>query len=152
MKKPIRRAYLNGTVFLAILAALLTLTSCSSTPPPGKGSEPFANPASNNGSVLGGEIVADATSTTATVVSVDHGKRLVVLKRADGTIVTYKAAPNAFGFDDIKAGDVVKVSVADERAIFLEKTACPRVPVPIPPDFVSGCRAAHRRSPPKWAS
>lgn len=125
MKKIVRQVFLNGAALVVVPAALLDLTSCSSTPAPSNQPEPFSNPASNNGSVLGGEIVTDAISTTATVVSVDRAKRLVVLKRADGSIVTYKAAPNAFGFDDIKAGDVVKVSVAEERAMFLGKNSVP---------------------------
>jgi len=125
MEKIIRRGFLNGAALVMVPAALLALTSCSSTPPPSSVPEPFASSAGNNGSVLGGEIATDAISTTATVVSVDRAKRLVVLKRADGSIVTYKAAPNAFGFDDIKAGDVVKVSVAEERAMFLGKNSVP---------------------------
>ena len=59
------------------------------------------------------------------MVSVDHAKRLVVLKRADGSQATYKAAPGAPGFDDIKAGDVVKVSVAEELAVFLGMNSVP---------------------------
>jgi hypothetical protein len=125
MKKINRRGFLNRAALLAVPAALLALTSCSSTPPQTGMPEPFSTPSSNNGSDLGGEIVTDAISTTATVISVDHTKRLVVLKRADGTSVTYKAAPNAFGFDDIKAGDLVKVSVAEELAVFLGKNRVP---------------------------
>jgi hypothetical protein len=110
----------------ALLAlALLALTSCSSTPPPANPGQPFSASAYDSGSGFNGEIVTDAISTTATVVSVDHAKRLVVLKRADGSNVTYKALPNAFGFDDIKAGDVVKVSVADELAVFLGRNSVP---------------------------
>jgi hypothetical protein len=106
-------------------AALLAFTSCSSTPATGKVNEP-ANPAAYaNATDFGGEIVTDSVSTTATVVSVDHAKRLVVLKRADGSQVTYKAAPGALGFDDIKAGDDVKVSVAEELAVFLGKNSVP---------------------------
>jgi hypothetical protein len=110
----------------ALLAlALLALTSCSSTQPPANPGQPFSASAYDSGSGFNGEIVTDAISTTATVVSVDHAKRLVVLKRADGSNVTYKALPNAFGFDDIKAGDVVKVSVADELAVFLGRNSVP---------------------------
>jgi len=59
------------------------------------------------------------------VISVDRTKRLVVLKRADGTSVTYKATPNALGFDAIQAGDLVKVSTAEELAVFLGKNGVP---------------------------
>jgi hypothetical protein len=58
-------------------------------------------------------------------MSVDHTRRLVVLKRADGTIATYKAAPGVFGFDDIKAGDDVKVAVAEEMAVYLGRSSAP---------------------------
>jgi hypothetical protein len=105
--------------------ALLALTSCSSTPPPASPSQPFSPSIYDSGSGFNGEIVTDAISTTATVVSVDRTKRLVVLKRADGSNVTYKALPNAFGFDNIKAGDLVKVSVAEELAVFLGQNSVP---------------------------
>jgi hypothetical protein len=48
-----------------------------------------------------------------------------VLKRADGSQVTYKAGPGALGFDVVKAGDTVKVSVAEELAVFLGKNSMP---------------------------
>jgi hypothetical protein len=110
---------------LLLPMALLALASCSSTPPPTLPGKPFSPAVYDSGSGFNGEIVTDSTSTTATVVSVDRTKRLVVLKRADGTSVTYKATPNAFGFDDIKAGDTVKVSVAEELAVFLGKNSIP---------------------------
>lgn len=106
--------------------SLLILASCSSPPPAAWNSKTSFSPAVyDSGSGFNGEIVTDAVSTTATVVSVDHTKRLVVLKRADGTSATYKAAPNAPGFDDIKAGDLVKVSVAEELAVYLGKNSVP---------------------------
>ena len=48
-----------------------------------------------------------------------------MLKRADGSEVSYKAAAGAPGFDDIKAGDVIKVTVAEELAVFLGKNSVP---------------------------
>lgn len=104
--------------------AVLALTSCSSTTPP-PSAPPLAPSTYNSGSGFGGEIVTDASSRTATIVSVDRTKRLVVVKRADGSDVTYKAAPNAPGFDDIQPGDVVKVSVAEEIAVYLGKNSVP---------------------------
>jgi hypothetical protein len=121
MKKQI----LKLTVMLLMPAALLAFTSCSSTPATGNSNAPTNPAAFTNATDFGGEIVTDAISTTATVVSVDQAKRLVVLKRADGSQAAYKAAPNAFAFNDIKAGDVVKVSVAEELAMFLGKNSLP---------------------------
>jgi ribosomal protein S17 len=106
-------------------AVLLGLASCASAP------APSGPPTVNNGSPytneagFGGEVVVDSISRTATVVSVDRAKRLVVLKRANGSRSTYKARPGALGFDDIRAGDVVKVSVAEELAVFLGKNSVP---------------------------
>lgn len=148
-KNPTAYRTLKCAVTALMPAALLAFTSCSSTPATGKVNEP-ANPAAYASATdFGGEIVTDAATTTATVVSVDHAKRLVVLKRADGSQATYKAAPGAPGFDDIKAGDVVKVSVAEELAVFLGMNSVP-VPVQNPPGCASVCRAARKPSPPKW--
>jgi hypothetical protein len=114
------------TVAAALLPmALLVLTSCSSPPAAWNSKTSFSPSAYDSDSGFDGEIVTDASSTTATVISVDHAKRLVVLKRANGSSVTYEALPNAFGFDDIKAGDLVKVSVAEELAVFLGKNSVP---------------------------
>ncbi len=105
---------------------MLMLASCSSPPPPAWNAETsFAPSAYEAKSDFGGEIVTDTVSTTATVVSVDHVKRLVVLKRADGLSVTYKALPGASGFDAIQAGDEVKVSVAEELAVYLGRDSMP---------------------------
>jgi len=121
--KTIRTMKFAATILLPM--ALLVLTSCSSPPAAWNSKTSFSPSVYDSGSGFNGEIVTDAISTTATVVSVDHAKRLVVLKRADGSSVTYKAMPNALGFDDIKAGDVVKVSVAEELAVFLGKNSMP---------------------------
>ena len=120
----IRKVRFTATALLPI--SFLVLASCSSPPPvPWNPKAAYSPSTLDSGSGFGGEIVTVANSTTATVVSVDHTKRLVVLKRADGTSVTYKATPNAPGFDDIQAGDLVKVSTAEELAVFLGKNSVP---------------------------
>jgi hypothetical protein len=120
-----KKKSLKLAAMMLVPATLLALTSCSSTPATGKVNEPTNPAAYANATDFGGEIVTDSVSTTAMVVSVDHAKRLVVLKRADGSQVAYKAAPGAPGFDDLKAGDKVKVSVAEELAVFLGKNSVP---------------------------
>jgi len=122
LKNPAVRVTLKCIVTALLSFALLTACSTSGLT---TGGTPVAPGTFADHSGFSGEIVTDASSTTANVVSVDHAKRLVVLKRADGTIVTYKAAPGAFGFDDIKAGDAVKVSVAEEMAVFLGRNSVP---------------------------
>jgi hypothetical protein len=108
------------------VAFIIALTSCSAPPPaPWNAKTAYAPAVLDGGSGFNGEVVTDAITTTAKVVSVDHAKRIVVLKRADGTTVTYKATPNAPGFADIQAGDFVKVSVAEELAVGMGKKNLP---------------------------
>ncbi len=117
---------IDRTLKFAVTALLpLALLAACSTSGPTTGGTPVAPGTLADNSGFGGEIVTDSSSTTATVVSVDKGKRLVVLKRADGTTVTYKAARGAVGFDVIQAGDQVKVSVAEEMAVFLSRNSIP---------------------------
>jgi len=116
---------LRFAITVLMPAALLTLTACSSKPAPAKVNEPTNPAAYANSSDFGGEIMTDAISTTATVVSVDRTKRQVVLMRADGTKVTYKAKADEPGFNEIQAGDELKVSVAEEVAVFLGKNSVP---------------------------
>jgi hypothetical protein len=111
--------------FFAIALLPLALVAGCSTPGPTTGGTPVAPGTFAGASGFSGEIVTDATSQRATVVSVNHTKHRVVLKRADGTIITYKAVPGAVGFDDIKAGDEVQVSVAEEMAVFLGRASVP---------------------------
>jgi hypothetical protein len=133
----------NLAVKALLPAALLALNSCSSPPVVWNPKTSFAPSAYQTPADFGGEVVTDAVSTTATVVSVDHARRLVVLKRADGTTITYKALPGAPGFDVIQAGDQVRVSVAEELAVFLGRNSVPA--------SGSVCRMARRPPPPKWA-
>lgn len=119
------RAPFNSVSGVLLPAALLTLTSCSSPPPAWNPHTSFAPSVYDGKYDFGGEVVTDAVSTTATLVSVDHVKRLVELKRVDGTTITYKALPDAFGFDAIQAGDQVKVAVAEELAVFLGPNRVP---------------------------
>jgi hypothetical protein len=113
------------TTRVLLPSALFALTSCSSPPPAWNSKTSFSSSAYQDAGNFGGEVVTDAVSITATVISVDHTKRLVVLKRAGGETVTYKALPGAPGFDVIRAGDQVKVSVAEELAVFLGRNSVP---------------------------
>ena len=109
--------------YLAV--ALLALTSCSSPPVAWNSKDSFSPSAYQAPADFGGEVVTDAISTTATVVSVDHARRLVELRRGDDTTITYKALPDALGFDSIQAGDRVKVSAAEELAVYLGRNSLP---------------------------
>ena len=97
-------------------AAMLIWTSCSST-----SKQPAASSenSTTNTDDLRGAIVLDAVSATVTVKSVDTADRTVVLQRPDGSQVTYKCGPEVRNFDQIKAGDQVTVTAAEEVALSL---------------------------------
>jgi len=110
---------------LFLPALLLVLTSCSSPSPAWNSQTAYTPPTDLAPAGFGGEVVTGSFTTTATVISVDHDKRLVELKRADGTTITYKALPGALGFDAIQVGDQVKASVAEELAVFIGRNSVP---------------------------
>ncbi len=98
--------------------AALTLAGCLT--PPQILSQPDGAP-----SLVGGMTFEENATTTATVRSIDTNQRELVLLRNDGSTVTYKAGPQVINFDQIKAGDKVKATVADAIAIFLVKNGPP---------------------------
>ena len=125
MKNFFQRGFCDGAFLVLLAGMMFAMTACSSKPPVWNAKTAFTSPSPANADDFGGEVVSDAVSTTATVVSVDHANRLVELKRADGTIIKYKALPGATAFNVIKPGDVVKVSLAEELAVFLGRNSVP---------------------------
>src|ERR1035441_9057328 len=100
-------------------AAMLALTSCSSTPQ-GEGSTMVA---AQKG-VPGGTIV-ETYKVTATVTAVDAASRKVTLTMADGAKTTFKAGPEVVNFDQIQVGDLVKATVAEQLVVFVRKNGEP---------------------------
>jgi hypothetical protein len=56
-----------------------------------------------------GPTVAQATTSTAIVAAIDFEHRIATIKLPDGTTTTFKAGPEASGFDQLKVGDLVLV-------------------------------------------
>jgi hypothetical protein len=104
-------------------AALLALTSCSTPLPPESQwkTETYQQTAGSAG--YGGQVVVDTATTNATVVSVDAAQRTLLLKYPNGQTTTYQAGPEVKKFNQIQVGDVLKTTLADERALSLNKSA-----------------------------
>ncbi len=100
-------------------AALLSLTSCSSTP---RG-EATTTAAYQEG--VPGGVVVDTVKTTATVTGIDPANRKVTLVSPDGKKTTYKAGPEVINFDQIRVGDQLKVTVAEELVVYLAEQGAP---------------------------
>jgi translation elongation factor P/translation initiation factor 5A len=100
-------------------AAMLALTSCSSTPQ-GEGTTMVA---AQKG--VPGGVIVDTYKVTATVTAVDAASRKVTLAMADGAKTTVKAGPEVVNFDQIQVGDQVKATVAEQLVVFVRKNGEP---------------------------
>ena len=104
-----KKQSLKLTAKLLLPAALLALTSCSSTPPEaGRGA-----------------IVLNAFTVTAKVTLINADDRTVVLQRPDGSLSAYQCGPEVVNFDQLKVGDQVTATAAEELAIALVKGGLP---------------------------
>jgi hypothetical protein len=62
---------------------------------------------------------------TATVESVNREKRIVTLKNAEGKTITVQLGKQAVNFDQIKPGDQVRATMAEEVAVSIDKSGAP---------------------------
>jgi hypothetical protein len=100
------------------VAALLTLTSCSSTPTsqPEVGSSRI----SYKQGAPGAEVV-QTFKTTATVTAVDQAKRRATLLGPDGKTFTVNVGPEVVNFDQVLVGHQMNVTVVQKLVARLDK-------------------------------
>jgi hypothetical protein len=106
------------TAMLAMLpAALLTLTSCSSTStaPPVEGT----SRESYTKGVPGG-VVVQTFKMTATVTAIDKPKRMATLLGPNGKTFIVTVGPDAAYFDQVRVGDQVNATVTEKIAAHLD--------------------------------
>jgi hypothetical protein len=120
--KQMKPKVLNSTTLALFPAALLTLTSCSSTSPTPAGETTSA--ASFQQGVPGGVVVA-THKMTATVTGIDAANRKVTLVTPNGNKTTVKCGPEVINFDQIRVGDQLKVTVAEELAVSMAAEGAP---------------------------
>jgi hypothetical protein len=108
----------DALAVVAVLAALVSLTACStvSPPPPGEGK----SSAAFQEGVPGGVIV-NTVDVNARVTAIDKANRKVTLLDADGKKFTVKVGPEAVNFDQIRVGDLVKATVTEELVVYLDE-------------------------------
>lgn len=66
--------------------------------------------------------LVEVVEVTAVVDAVDAAKRTVTLKTPDGTIRSFKVGPDVKNFDQINAGDKVRMTFYESVAVFVAKT------------------------------
>jgi translation elongation factor P/translation initiation factor 5A len=116
-----KSSHCTGAALLS--AALLAFTSCSSnpTPPPGETTGAIAY----QEGVPGGVIV-NTVKVTAKVTAIDLAKRKVTLLGSDGKTFTVKAGPAAVNLDQVRVGDQVNATVAEQLVVYVsEEGAAP---------------------------
>jgi len=101
-------------------AAMLALTSCSSTPPIG---EKTSSTTYQEG--VPGRVVVDTYKLNATVTGIDDANRKVTLVSRDGKQTTVKCGPEIINFDQIHVGDQVKVTATAELAVAMADASAP---------------------------
>ena len=108
---------------LALLpAAVIALTSCSSTEPQ---AEPPATVGASRTSVyepgVPGGVTIEKFRESATVTAIDPATRKVTLVKTDGAKVSFVAGPEVANFAQIQVGDQVKATWTDKLLIFVPK-------------------------------
>jgi translation initiation factor IF-1 len=93
---------------------MLTLTGCWT--PPNANVQPAGEPR-----LIQGGIPVESIKDHATVQAVDAGQSSISLKLSDGTLVTCIVSPQVKNFDKVKAGDKVKVTLAEELIVYVLK-------------------------------
>ena len=107
-------------------AAVIALTSCSSTPQPccSTATVGASRTAVFEPGVPGG-ILIEQFKETATVTAIDPATRKVTLVKTDGSKVSFVAGPEVANFAQIAVGDQVKAAVTDKVSIFVPKPGVP---------------------------
>lgn len=71
-----------------------------------------------------GAVVVDTVKATAKVTAIDAAKRTVTLDM-DGKSKTITCGPEVRNFDQIKVGDLLKVTFVEALAVYLQKAGAP---------------------------
>jgi len=103
---------------IAVLAGLLTLTSCASvsTPPP-----PETSTATAYQEGVPGGVIVNTVTVSAQVTAIDRVNRKATLLGPDGKPFTVKVGPEAVNFDQVSVGDRVTLTVTEELVVHLNE-------------------------------
>ena len=72
-----------------------------------------------------GIVDVDVSEFTSQVEAIDYQKRRVVLKGPDGKLRTFTAGKDIRNLEQVKAGDLVKVQLVEETALYVRKASDP---------------------------
>jgi translation initiation factor IF-1 len=112
----IRRVVFN---LLTIITALI-FTGCWT--PPNANVQPKGEPR-----LIQSGVPVESVQEQVTVQAVDASQRLIRLKLSDGFLMTCKVSQRVANFGQIRSGDKVKVTLAEELAVYVLKDG--RLPI-----------------------
>jgi len=72
-----------------------------------------------------GVVAVEVVEFTSKVEAIDYQKRTVVLKGSDGKLRVFTASKDVRNLDQVKPGDLVKVQLVEETALFVRKASDP---------------------------
>jgi hypothetical protein len=72
-----------------------------------------------------GVVAVDVIEFTSSVEAIDYQKRTVVLKGPDGKRRSFTASKDVRNLEQVKTGDLVKVELIEELALFVRKASDP---------------------------
>ena len=99
---------------LTVLAA--TIAACSSQEQP---LDVQVSRSNTFQQAVAGGVQTSTITLNAEVSAIDHAKRSLTLKDAQGNQQTLEVGPNAMNFNQVKVGDQVSVQMVEELAILL---------------------------------
>jgi hypothetical protein len=100
-------------ILLAVLAALFTLTSCSST---SESSPPVESARVSHTKGVPGGVIVQTVKMTATVIAIDHAKRTATLLVPNGKKFAVNVGRKAVNFDQVRVGDQI-TAVVTQRIV-----------------------------------
>ena len=110
---------LKLAVLAALPAALLMTTSCTSLPKGETSKQVITKPG------VPGVYSIETFKTTATVTGIDAATRKITVVSKDGKKQVLKAGPDVANFDQIRIGDQVVVTAAEELVVYMAKDGLP---------------------------
>lgn len=122
-QKPGRHTALHPvkfTILALFFAALCFLIACATPPPPGT-----ANTTTAVAEGVPGGVFVNTVEESVKVTAIDTAKRKLTLLLPDGEKTTVKAGPDAVNFDQIRSGDLIKVTLTEELVVYLEEEGNP---------------------------
>lgn len=87
----------------------------------------IAQPRQQPTTVVGSRVIGESTETLkARIESVDLKTRQVLLRREDGSLLTYEAGPEIRNLPQVKAGDTVEADIRETLRLTLTRGEAPR--------------------------